>query len=577
MYHHHFGLTEPAFSISVNPRYLFMSAQHQEAFAHLVYGVKSGGFVLLTGEVGTGKTTMIRHLLAQLPEQTDVAFILNPMAKAPELLANICEELGIATDGAAGNSKLLTDRLQQFLLANHARGRKTILLIDEAQLLSVPVLEQIRLLTNLETTTQKLLQIILVGQPELKTLLARPALRQLSQRITARFHLQAFNREDTQAYILHRLQVAGLGARPNPFSDAQLQTLQQVSGGIARLINVLCERALLGAYAADLAQVSDAVLQEAIREVLGAPEPEPESDLHLTKRPPASRWRLVATGLACAFIGVGAAAWWFATSSVLDSLASLSPLDSLAPKAAAPSEVQVQASSDGALAGTTSLDMAAARPRDPLLATMAFSPAPWMQQLVQLQTQQVADKEYVCSGHWAVLVDDWVCERAQLSTLNELVALNRPMMLTLVGDDKRWRYVLVDAVGGDQVRLRTLGLTDETTVTVNWRDLAPRWTGEVVFVFRKPAFINGTLQPGDRGPAVVWLAQEFAKLDQQPEPLTRDYYTERLRKRVELFQLSHGLFADGLFGVQTLRKLNEVQGRELALVDLNALMLAEEP
>ncbi|HDY81655.1 MAG TPA: AAA family ATPase, partial [Halieaceae bacterium] len=211
MYYQYFGLTEAPFSIAVNPRYLFMSARHRDALAHLLYGVGAGGgFILLTGEVGTGKTTINRCLLEQLPDNTDIAIILNPALNAMELLASACDELGIVYDVDKHTLKTLTDSLHAFLLDNYDRGRKTVLLIDEAQHLDFDVLEQIRLLTNLETHSEKLLQIILIGQPELAQMLSQPQLRQLNQRITARYNLEPLNLDETGAYIRHRLEVAGM-------------------------------------------------------------------------------------------------------------------------------------------------------------------------------------------------------------------------------------------------------------------------------------------------------------------------------------------------------------------------------
>ncbi|HEY7885314.1 MAG TPA: AAA family ATPase, partial [Cellvibrionaceae bacterium] len=269
MYHQYFGLSESAFSIAVNPRYLYMSGQHKEALAHLLYGVQGGGFVLLTGEVGTGKTTIIRSLLEQLPEQTDIAMVFNPMASVPEILGMICDELQVEYDKGQSSVKYLTDRLHSFLLNNHARGRNTVLLIDEAQLLSAEVLEQVRLLTNLETNTQKLLQIILVGQPELNTLLSQPRLRQLAQRITARFHLSPLGLAETRAYIAHRLQVAGLNAEKNPFTPAIVKKIHSFSGGIPRRINILCERILIGLYGHNQHLANNKIFTLAKKEVVG--------------------------------------------------------------------------------------------------------------------------------------------------------------------------------------------------------------------------------------------------------------------------------------------------------------------
>ncbi|MCZ7625994.1 MAG: AAA family ATPase [Candidatus Methylomirabilis sp.] len=206
----YFGLTEAPFSMTPDPRYLYMSERHREALAHLLYGVaEGGGFVQLTGEVGTGKTTLCRCLLEQLPPRVDVALILNPRLTDIELLAVVCDELRISYPAGTTSGKLIVDALYRHLLDAHAQGRRTVLVVDEAQDLATDVLEQIRLLTNLETPTQKLLQIILIGQPELIRVLDKEENRQLAQRVTARYHLLAFSEDDTRAYIVHRIQIAG--------------------------------------------------------------------------------------------------------------------------------------------------------------------------------------------------------------------------------------------------------------------------------------------------------------------------------------------------------------------------------
>src|SRR5213083_91076 len=210
MYATHFGLTERPFSLAPDPRYLYLSDAHREALAHLLYGVGGGGSVVqLTGEVGTGKTTVCRALLEQVPPDVDVAMIFNPRLTSVELLAVVCDELRVAYPAGTTSLKVLVDALSQALLEAHGRGRRTVLIIDEAQNLSAEVLEEVRLLTNLETTREKLLQVILIGQPELAEILARPDLRQLAQRVTARYHLRPFTEEETRAYVQHRMEVAG--------------------------------------------------------------------------------------------------------------------------------------------------------------------------------------------------------------------------------------------------------------------------------------------------------------------------------------------------------------------------------
>jgi general secretion pathway protein A len=268
VYKEYFGLQDLPFSIAPDPSYLYMSPQHREALAHLVYGVNyDGAFVLLTGEVGTGKTTICRCMLERLPDNCDIAFIINPLLTDMELLAAICDEIGIRHSKTDPSSKRMVDQINRRLLKTHAAGRKTLLFIDEAQNLSPSVLEQLRLLTNLETNRSKLLQIILIGQPELREMLGRTELRQLSQRITARFHLEPLSHKEVSDYIEHRLAVAG--AHRKLFSKRVAKRLYRLSKGVPRLINLICDRALLGVYVQGKESVDINTLNRAASEVLG--------------------------------------------------------------------------------------------------------------------------------------------------------------------------------------------------------------------------------------------------------------------------------------------------------------------
>ncbi|MDE2615280.1 MAG: AAA family ATPase, partial [Burkholderiales bacterium] len=271
MYVEHFRLRKEPFSIAPDPRFLFMSEQHREALAHLLYGVGGGGgFVLLTGEIGAGKTTVCRCFLEQIPKKCCVAYVFNPKLTAIELLQTICQEFGIAMlPEVARSVKAHVDALNNFLLRVHAGGRSAVLVIDEAQSLAPEVLEQLRLLTNLETDERKLLQIILIGQPELRAMLARPELEQLAQRVIARFHLGPLGESDTRAYVRHRIAVAG--GDEVPFERDALPRLHALSAGVPRRINLLADRALLGAYAQGLKRVDRATLERAALEVFGAP------------------------------------------------------------------------------------------------------------------------------------------------------------------------------------------------------------------------------------------------------------------------------------------------------------------
>jgi general secretion pathway protein A len=268
MYRNYFGIDENPFSVTPDPRYLYMSEKHQEALAHLLYGVgEGGGFVLLTGEVGTGKTTICRCLLEQLPDQVDVALCVNPRMSEVELLATVCDDLGIHYPGQTASLKTLVDALNQHLIEAHAKGRRSVLIIDEAQNLSPGVLEQVRLLTNLETDKHKLLQIILIGQPELNDLLARRELRQLAQRITARYHLGSLTQRETAGFIRHRLSIAGLDI--DLFDAGALAKVYKLSRGIPRLINNICDRCLLGAFARNRRRIDRRMVRVAAAEVKG--------------------------------------------------------------------------------------------------------------------------------------------------------------------------------------------------------------------------------------------------------------------------------------------------------------------
>lgn len=545
MYHEFFGLKEPAFSIAVNPRYLFMSDQHREALAHLLYGIQNGGFVMLTGEVGTGKTTIIRCLLEQLPENTDIAIILNPTANAPELLCTICDELGVSYISDELTVKNLTDALNEFLLDNHRKGRKTVLLIDEAQLLKVPVLEQIRLLTNLETTTEKLLQIMLVGQPELKKLLARPALRQLSQRITARFHLEALTPAETKAYIHHRLKVAGLPDHQRPFSDAIIKKIHEFSGGIPRLINVLCERLLLGAYAQNQHNIEKQIFASAAKEVAG-------TATHQEEKVAAARtsWHALLVAVVAA---VMVAVWFLLPDELSTSSAPLANAGAVNESTQSSSLLASSSSAPSASVVNEQLPLIAMATRDLVAAQLV---------LFDHLSLAVGDTTNPCLASVAV---NYSCEKVRLASWDELKDINRPGLMTLATSDKKWVYLLLAGLSENYVLIIENGVER----IIPWRDIAPLWTGDFYYVWSRPQGFEKSLQLGDKSDLVTWVAEQFAQLDQQPAPLTRQFYTEKLKKRVELFQRTQNILPDGVIGAQTLRRLNEVLGVDKPLVQLD--------
>jgi general secretion pathway protein A len=294
MYKRYFGLKEKPFHITPTPRYLYMSELHREALVHLLYGISGEGcIILLTGEVGTGKTMICRSLIERLPETTDVALVLIPNLTINDLLQTICEELNIALEEKSPSVKSYIDRLNRYLLDSHARGRNTVLIIDEAQNLDMEILEQLRLLTNLETDTHKLLQIVLIGQPELLKTLSNPKYAQINQRITTRYHLKPMQPADVRSYILHRIAVAGGDDSKPLFSRQAIEHLIRTTRGVPRLINILCDHALLGAYAENKDHVNLKILRKAAHEIAGGSDRHPWSQ------------RKVVLALAVFFFAVG--------------------------------------------------------------------------------------------------------------------------------------------------------------------------------------------------------------------------------------------------------------------------------
>ncbi|HMW71511.1 MAG TPA: AAA family ATPase [Cellvibrionaceae bacterium] len=542
MYHSYFGIEEQAFSIAVNPRYLYMSAQHREALAHLLYGVNSGGFVMLTGEVGTGKTTIIRCLLEQLPKHADVAMIMNPAASARDLLCSICDELGIDYLPDETSLKILTDKLYEFLLTNHSKGRNTIVLIDEAQLLRVSTLEQIRLLTNLESNTQKLLQIILVGQPELNELLAKPALRQLSQRITARYHLRPLSQDETGAYIKHRLQIAGMPPGRQPFPEPIIKKVHAISGGIPRLINILCDRMLLGAYTQETTQIDHNIYKQATLEVMGE-----------RSRPTAPNYQTyfylaaIALGLMVAALLI-----WLL-------LAPQHKTDATPPAAASAPAQETTAPPTTAATSTpaTTPPTATAPPTAFTSPPVAEGELFWQptqnQALADLLGYIGVEKSNAMYPCWVVNKEGLHCETQKAATWDDFKRFNRPAVLSLTTKTRQAGYVALIGIDGLEGEL----LVNGQRKRISLETLGGLWTGEFVFIWRKPEGFEGPAGLGSKAPIVAWVAQRFASIDKQTAPLTTGVFNPPLQRRIKMFQQAHGITDDGLITLPTLLKLND--------------------
>jgi general secretion pathway protein A len=527
MYTSFFGLTEKPFAITPDPRYLYLSERHAEALAHLSYGIaEAGGFIQLTGEVGTGKTTVLRSLLQQLPPHCDVALILNPRVTPAEFLQCICDELHVQVQASAvGSVKSLVDLLTHFLLDAHGRSRRIVLMVDEAQNLSPDVLEQVRLLTNLETATQKLLQILLIGQPELRTVLAQPELRQLAQRVTGRYHLEALKRPETIAYIRHRLRVAG--ATRDLFSSGALGELHRLSRGVPRIINVIADRALLGAYTREEHRVTGALVRRAASEVYGRPV-----------LAPWLRWAALAAATAGAAL-LAVAIWRAMPAEDSASAAPQSAAAQIAPTAAPLPPAPAPRPELGAL---LALD-AAGTTMDSAFSSLFRMWGAEYQPANGLGCVQAAAQGLTCV---------W-----QRGSLAQLKLINRPAILALIDDANSLRQVVLSGLDRGQARL----LIGASEVKVPIAELADYWFGEFLVLWRPQASELRPLRAGMRGEDVRWLRQGLEQLGGLPASNpARNVFDAELERLVEDFQRSRRLSVDGIAGVQTQLVLDAALG-----------------
>ena len=544
MYLSFFGLNEKPFAITPDPRYLYLSERHAEALAHLLYGInEAGGFVQLTGEVGTGKTTIVRSLLAQTPKNAEIALILNPKMTAPEFLLTICEELGIGVpDSATESLKDLVDILSGYLLRAHGGGRRVVVVVDEAQNLAPAVLEQVRLLTNLETNTRKLLQIILIGQPELRELLGRNELRQLAQRITGRYHLNPLTREETAAYVRHRLRVAG--ATSDIFSVTALAEVYRLAVGVPRVINVVCDRALLGAYSMDRHRVTSSLVRHAAAEVFG-------------KRftPHWLPW-----------LGTAAAAILLAITTVM--LWNIRPWGpgSHADAATIAGKAANRAGTAGQTAVAASLTGPLQAPAKTLAAgSKGATGATSGHELTDLLARHAAETDTDSAftklfGIWRIQyvpagVDP--CTQAsnqgleclnQRGSFGQLRLYNRPAILMLNDDAGASHQVVLTALDDEHASIQLGSVNREVSIG----ELSRYWFGDFVMLWRPGTSQVKALSQGMRGDDVRWLRQSLQRLEGgHSEGPVSDVFDADLGKLVRDFQRRHRLAVDGIAGVQT--------------------------
>ena len=549
MYVPFFGLKQKPFSIAPDPRYLFMSERHREALAHLLYGVQGGGgFVLLTGEIGAGKTTVCRCFLEQIPARCNVAYIFNPKLSALELLITVCHEFGIrfpalTEAGTAPTVKDYVDGLNEYLLRTHAVGQNNVLIIDEAQNLSSDVLEQLRLLTNLETSERKLLQIVLIGQPELRGMLARPELEQLAQRVIARYHLDALSEKETAQYIAHRLAVAGLKAAL-PFDSAALRRIHQLTRGVPRRINLLCDRALLGAYASGKARVDRTIVDKAALEVFG---PGGEK----TKASRARWWPLaVAGGVLVGAAAAMAAVQWGghdkAPARVASSAASAASAALPKPPAAVASTLPTASAAAAVTPRLRSIEdleaLLARAPHDEHDALRTLAPE-WALQLGDGDPCALAADQEVR------------CFRAH-GGLALLRLLARPSVLALRDGQDRQVYVVLAGLGHDDATL----VVGKAPLQVPLSLLTTAWRGDFTTFWRVPAGYSVPLSLGSQGALVDAVGAQLAEQQGASAPAPDHVFDNALRSRVAAFQQAQGLTPDGVAGPTTLMQINRASG-----------------
>ncbi|MDX1559178.1 MAG: AAA family ATPase [Marinobacter sp.] len=543
MYYDFFGFREPPFSIAPDPRYLYLSDRHKEALAHLMYGVQGqGGFIVITGEVGTGKTTVSRCFIENVPDNVDIALILNPRLSARELLSSICDELEIPHEISA-TIKELVDLINQDLLKAHAAGRHKVLMIDEAQNLSAEVLEQLRLLTNLETAEKKLLQIVLLGQPELQEMLALPELRQLNQRVTARYHLDAIGKEELPAYLRYRLSVAGM--RGDIFSPRAVNRLYRESHGIPRLINLISDRALLGAYAEGEHEITADHIRHAAKEVRGhsiGPAPSRSG-----RSPDRSQYLIVAASVLIAIIGT---AWlferWSPDSASLTAQSSAEPLKGAVERVEDEQPEQVGKTPE-------TLPEEPSGPVDLVVPDQLLDSVEAFQVLFSIWglSYQPADAPVAC---------DWARENG-LGCLNRqgsrrsLEFLDRPAMLQLQDEAGNTGFVVLRHLNGDTAEIAM----PSGTQSVSFASIERHWFGEYRVLWRLPEYLTDDGLYSNGGGEQLWIGARMMDLaDRHSGSRSESDRVKRMEaeEQIRWYQALRGLTVDGIAGAMTIIQIN---------------------
>jgi general secretion pathway protein A len=549
IYLQYFALKREPFSIVPDPGFLYPSIYHRQAVAHLKYGLdREGGFILLTGEVGTGKTTLTRTMIKRIPPHVRVAYILNSKLNTTDVLASICDELNIQlpTNTELSFTKKCIDAINQDLLAAHAEGKKTLIVLEEAQNLTPEVLETLRLLSNLETSTQKLLHILLVGQPELLEILAQKELRQLNQRVVSRFHLSPLDKNDLSNYINHRLHRAG--AKRAIFEPACISVLFKLTGGVPRLINLVCHQALVAAYASGQKTVSAKLVRQAAKEILSEKKAAGKSNLALVV---ATVVILGAVALAAIYKTTGlfsiSEASREKTSLPVETVATEKPVAEIPVKAAAIIE-----ESPAALEATQQLETMA----NPLTGLLAI----W-----GIDSAEVYSEEELSS---VAGLQQLRMEKISAVSLGLIEKVNRPGIVWLRGEGGYLKTYILSKLDTNTVTLQNR----QGETAIDRKRFSQNWNGVYLYLWKPPQSYSAPLAVTGSTPnqlqinpqLIDWLQRQLQTLDQGSERvISGGRYTAAVAQQVLEFQQQQGLVADGILGRETLMRINQFGGEAI--------------
>jgi general secretion pathway protein A len=553
IYQQYFALSCEPFSIVPDPGFLYPSSQHRQAVAHLKYGLdREGGFVLLTGEVGTGKTTLTRTLIKRLPAHVRVAYVLNSTFDAADVLASICQELGIKLPKSSKTSltKNCVDALNADLIESHAEGKKTLVVIEEAQNLSPEVLEILRLLSNLETATHKLLHILLVGQPELLETLAQKDQRQLNQRVVARFHLLPLEKTDVANYVNHRLHHAG--ANRAIFESSAMTALFKLTQGVPRLINLICHHAMLAAYATGTKTVSAKLVKAAAVEIFDIEKPKQKSSGRLG-------WSLVFCAVVALLVGVAFYADQLPSKTSINTQSVEVPVKPDSSNEVVTQPIIEELESLPLIVEVESEEIVL-EPKleaEPVVFETPEPPVfnnPFMAlfALWSVEIEPLFSEEEVYS---VAAENELGAEKLNNLLLSELIELDRVGIVWVRDDDNRLKSYVLTAIDSGSVNLQ--GVKGERQETLEW--LAENWNGTFLYLWHRPIDIL-SLRLGDKNSvALDWLQSRLLQIDDIYQPIiTGGYFNEAVRLQVLNFQQKQGIRADGVVGQQTIMKINEL-------------------